>query len=375
MSSERYDVAIIGGGIAGLSLAWALVERGLERVVVLERESAVARHASGRSARTLLEIDPNPVVERLKALGGAWFRDPPAGLFGHPPLSERGALRLFAADELTRELARTAERRRLGIDLEILAPHETVRLCPALDASAFAGGIYLPRDGFLDVGEVLHGFEHATRRGGAAVRVGARVVGARWSAGGACLLETNAGAVRADVVVNAAGAWADEIAVLLGCAPLGLVALRRSLAVCTLEREAGTSGWPLVWSDAHRVYFRPFGGALLVCPMDEEPCEPCDPAVDPTVICAGLERLGRVAPGLGAPTPSRAWAGLRTFAPDGIPVAGFDPARKRVFWLAGQGGCGIETAPILAEFAADLIARGETAVFDPGILAPKRLRS
>jgi glycine/D-amino acid oxidase-like deaminating enzyme len=181
---------------------------------------------------------------------------------------------------------------------------------------------------------------------------------------------TAEGEIHARWVVNAAGAWAGKLAALAGAAPIALVPHRRTIV--TFAAPVDVRGWPMVHSDDDRLYFAPESGGLLLSPMDEDPMEPCDARPDDEVIARGFARLAGLAPSLVPQTLRRKWSGLRTFAPDRVPVVGEDPRVRGFFWLAGQGGCGIETSGALGPIAADLLVEGTTERFDARALSPAR---
>jgi D-arginine dehydrogenase len=367
------DVVIVGAGIAGASLAYFLAERGVTGVVVLEREPHAAYHASGRSAATLVELDPIYTVQKLKVLGARFFHRPPPEFSENPLLERRGVLSLFREPRWT-ELHCEAERYRAdGLAMELLAPAEANRRADGfLAEEQFDGAIFAPEDGFLDVHELLASYLRHARRAGVTFRFGAEVTGLL-TGGGRCRgVATAAEEIEAGCVVNAAGAWVEEIAARAGALPIRFRPLRRSIAVFPPPRGVEMREWPLVWSEPHRLYYRPETTGVLFSPMDEEPTPPSDARPDDVVIAAGLERLRALAPRLVPRTLGRRWAGLRTFSPDRVPVVGEDPRLRGFFWLAGQGGCGIETSPALGQIAADLIAGGRTDLFDAALLTPER---
>jgi len=370
---ERCDILIIGAGVAGSSLAWALARRERADVLVVERERGPAHHASGRSARTLLEIDRNPVVRRLKVAGARFLRQPPEGFAPKALLDVRGALRLLDAREHAAFEQERSELRDEGLAFDVLTPVEARNFCGVLDDRAFAAAVHLPADGFIDVDSLMRAFTRGAAARGARFLYGAAIAAVEPRADGWVV---HAGEMRVSVrvLVNAAGAWAGELGALAGCAPLELRPLRRSLVVCAspAAHVQSAAGWPLVWSDAHRLYFRPLEGRLLVCPMDETPSEPCDAEADARAIADALVRLPLLAPALAGLRPHESWAGLRTFSADRAPVVGFDARASQFFWLAGQGGCGIETSAALAEIAADLLLDGATQRFDASALEPRR---
>ena len=183
---------------------------------------------------------------------------------------------------------------------------------------------------------------------------------------------TDRGEIRADLVVDAAGAWAGRVAAMAGALPIPLQPLRRSIFLFPVPDGVRPEAWPEVISDAHSVYFAPEAGEMMASPMDEVPMEPCDPAPDEETIAAAVERLARLAPRLRPKTIRHRWSGLRTFSPDRVHVVGPDPVRPGFFWLAGQGGCGIETSSLIGRVASDLVLRGTSEAFDARRLAPGR---
>jgi D-arginine dehydrogenase len=369
---DRFQVVVVGAGIAGAAVAWFLAEAGVGDVLVLEREEQPGSHASGRSAAVLVELDPNPVLQRLKMASAPFLRRPPPSLAGAPLVEPSGILLLADTERFT-VLAGVAEAvGALGVRAETLSVAEAVARVPVLEGGAFAGAVALPEDGRIDVHALLSGYLAGARRRGAEVRLGVPAIAVRVERGRAVGVQTPAGPIAAQWVVDAAGAWAGQLAEQAGASPIRLAPLRRCLATFAAPPGIDARSWPLCASDHHRVYFGPESGGLKVSPMDEEPMAPCDARPDEAALAGALARLALLAPALVPRTLRRRWAGLRTFAPDRVPVVGEDPRLPGFFWLAGQGGCGIETSPVLGRVAADLIVRGRTDAFDAAALAPGR---
>jgi D-arginine dehydrogenase len=371
---KSVDVLIIGAGIAGASLSYFLGERGLSDVLVIERESQPGYHASGRSAATLVELDPIPALQKLKMLGGRFLRQPPAGFANNPVLERSGVLSLLREPQqwnVLREVAAACQPD--GLRFELLTPREANgRVEGVLQEDEFTGAAFLPDDGFIDIHELLTSYVRHAKRRGIEFRFGVEAAGIVREDGECRGVSTTAGVIRARRVVNAAGAWVGEIARAAGATPIQIRPLRRNIAILPAPAGIDVRRWPMVLSDAHNVYFRPESGGLLFCPMDEVAMEPCDASPDEEIIAEGLERLRALAPALVPRVLGRRWAGLRTFSPDRVPVVGEDPALPGFFWLAGQGGCGIETSPALGQIAADLIVSGKTSLFDAASLSPLR---
>ena len=371
-SRKTYEVVIVGGGIAGAALAYFLAERGVADVLLLERESQPGYHATGRSAATLNELDAVPTLQRLKVLSAPFFHRPPSGFAQNPLLISSGVMTLFREPRWSAIRAAAPGFAADGLQLEFIERARAVTRVPLLSPPEFDGALLVPGDGHIDVHELLTSYlRHAAHRGVErcwAVEVrGIRVEGDR------CVgVRTDQDELRARWVVDAAGAWAGPVAAMGGALPVPLVPHRRTIVTFAAPDDVTVASWPMVSSDAHRVYFAPESGGLLLSPMDETPMEPCDARPDDVAVAAGLERLRALAPRLVPQSLRRKWAGLRTFAPDRVPVVGEDPQRPGFFWLAGQGGCGIETSPILGTIAADLLVEGKTERFDARELSPAR---
>jgi D-arginine dehydrogenase len=367
------DVLIIGAGIAGASLSYFLSEHGVSDVLVIERESQPGYHATGRSAATLVELDSIPEIQKLKMLGARFLREPPAGFATNPVLERTGVLSLLREPQWSGLRQAAAASQPDGLRFELLTPREaSERLDGVLQEGELTGAAWLPDDGFIDIHELLTSYMGHAKRRGVEFRFGVEVAGIVREGGKCRGISTTAGLIRARRVVNAAGAWVGEIARAAGTTPIEFRPLRRSIAILPAPAGIDVRRWPMVWSDPHNVYFRPESGGLLFCPMDEVAMAPCDASPDEEIIAEGLERLRALAPALVPRVLGRRWAGLRTFSPDRVPVVGDDPALPGFFWLAGQGGCGIETSPALGQIAADLIATGKTNLFDAAALSPAR---
>ena len=367
-----FEVIIIGGGIAGASLAYFLGERGVTNVVLLEREAQPAYHSTGRSAASVVEWDAVPALQELKAIGAAFLRHPPDGFCEHPVLIPSGILVTFQEPLWTAAQAMVPMLTERGTTAQVLSQGEVFERMPVLSPVYFDGGVWLPEDGRVDVHELLWSYlRHAGRRG-VQHRWGVTVTGIRVERGRCHAVLTADGELTARWVVNAAGAWAGQVAALAGAVPVPLTPHRRTIVTCAAPDGLDVRDWPLVSNESQHLYFAPESGGLLVCPMDETPMEPCDAQPDELVVAQAVERLRKLAPRLAPKTLQRSWAGLRTFTPDRVLVVGEDPHVKGFFWLAGQGGCGIETSGAVGRIAADLLVDGRTDRFDASVLSPDR---
>jgi D-arginine dehydrogenase len=352
------DIAVVGAGMAGASLAAEI--GGRASVLLLEREDQPGYHSTGRSAAFWSESYGGPAVQPLTSASGPFLLD---GGF----LSNRGGLHIAepdgqgALDALAGEVGGAVELRPIGG--EALA-----KLLPGL-RPPFDRALLEPSCSDIDVAALHAHYLKQARRSGTEVLTRAELLGAERS-GGRWHLTTSAGAVEADVLVNAAGAWADPIARLAGIAPLGIRPFRRTIVQLRTD-PAAPADLPLVIDALGRFYFKPeAGGRLWLSPHDETPCEPCDCAPEEIDIARAIDRL-ETAMHWKVERVERSWAGLRSFAPDRVPVYGFAPGRRDFFWFAGQGGFGIQTAPAAAGLAAALLLGSEPAL-DPGPYSPVR---
>jgi len=357
---ERFDLAVVGAGMAGASLAAALAPTGA-RVLLCEAESQPGYHATGRSAAFWTESYGGPEIQPLTTASGPALRDG-----GY--LTPRGALTIARAGQETGLAAFAGRFESLGVRVERLGHAEMLRLVPGLRAEWTAAALE-PDCCDIDVARLHQDYLAAARRAGAMLWTTARLAAAAREASGWHLTLADGRKVRAAVLVNAAGAWADEVAALAGVRPVGIRAYRRTVAQLRTA-PAPTDALPLVLDLAEQFYFKPQAGRLWLSPHDETPSPPCDAAPEEIDIAAAIERLGGVVDWQVERVEHR-WAGLRSFAPDRLPVYGFAPEDPAFFWFAGQGGFGIQTAPAAAALAAALLGAG-TAPADPARYSPAR---
>ncbi len=352
MNSE-YDIIIVGAGIAGIGLAAALGPG--RKVLILEQEERHGYHSTGRSAAIFIQNYGNATIRALNVASAPLFRQGDARWFSHPLLTRRGMLSVAGEDGLDDHRQLLDE----SPDIEVLTPDEAFAMVPALRRDWLAAAAYEADAQDIDVSALHEGWLRQARANGAELRVNAGLAGARRQ-GGRWLVETAKGEAGAPVLVNAAGAWADDVAVRAGVAPVGLQPMRRTIGVLPSPDGYDIAGWPLIADSAEGWYAKPDAGKLYVSPADEVPVEPHDAFVDDMALAEGLFRFEQ-AMDIAVTRVERSWAGLRTFAPDRTPVAGFDPTADGFFWLAGQGGYGIQTSPALSMLAAALIGGGEPA--------------
>jgi D-arginine dehydrogenase len=371
------DFLVVGGGIAGASAGYFLADFG--RVTVLEMEAVPGYHSTGRSAALFTEYYGNSVVRALTRASREFYLAPPPGFAG-PLLTPRGVLALcpHGAGERFAEVLATGLT--APVPVRELGPDEALRYCPVLRPQWFTRAMLKPAAMDIDVDALHQGFLRGIRaRGGQVVRSArlrslARPGGSRsgWRAG------TEAGEFSAGYLVNAAGAWADEIAGLAGVRRIGLTPLRRTAALVAAPDVAGVAEWPMVLDVTETFYFKPESGRLLLSPYDATPVSPGDARPADLDVATAIDRV-RAATSLGIRHVQRAWAGLRSAVPDDTPVIGEAPDAAGFFWLAALSGYGIQTAPAAGRLAAGLVTGpkpglpGNEPGFDLAAVQPGRL--
>ena len=355
------DFLVIGGGVAGLSAGARLSGHG--RVTVLEAESALGYHASGRSAALFEENYGLPPVVALNRASAEYHRSANGGY-----LSPRGFLLVGRAED-----AETFATDMAALGLDRISCAEAVAFVPILDPGALAQAAYHAGAEDIDTDRMLQDFARQIRRNGGRVLTGHRVEaiargqGWRVDAGG----ET----CQARILVNAAGAWADHVAGLAGVAPIGLTPCRRSMARLPAPGGHDVTGWPLMMGAGERWYAKPDAGKLLVSPADADPVAPQDAWADDMVLAEGLARYEEMVTEPVTRVETN-WAGLRSFAPDKALVLGPDPEMPDFVWCAGQGGYGFQSAPAASQLLADLVTGAAPAIEADMVAAlrPDRLR-
>jgi D-arginine dehydrogenase len=370
MKAYEFDVVIVGGGIAGASAAAFLAPS--RRVAILERESHPGYHSTGRSAALFSETYGNATVRALSRASRFFLFNPPAGFAAHPLVTPRGSLYVARPDQLP-ELESFETHDVTGLARRV-SGQRAKELCPLLRDGYAAAAVFEPDSSDVDVHALHQGFLRVARAHDAQVFTDTEAASLEF-AKGRWEVHTPIGDFRAPVVVNAAGAWADSVAASAGAAPVGIVPYRRTAMVIDPPAGYATAAMPLTIDAEETFYLKPDAGMLLLSPADETPSPPCDAQPMEIDVAIAVDRIAS-ATILDIKHIRRKWAGLRCFAPDRSPVVGFDPEAHGFFWLAGQGGYGIQTAPALGELAAALIRReapsGELARFDCASVSPSR---
>jgi len=375
-------VVVIGGGIAGVSSAYALAGHPSAPVVTLiEAEGQLAQHTTGRSAAQLIENYGTQPLRALTKASLSYFLHPPQSLADGPLLERRGVLNVAddaRSEEFERQLADGVA---VNPTITEIPVAEAVALFPALRPEPISRALWEPGSYALDVAAVHQSFVRGLRSAGGTIATHHRAVrieraGSTWlihtGPGGAAapdpLPGEGTGAVlEADVIVNAAGAWGDDVARRAGLAPIGLQPLRRT-AFMVASRFEGSRAWPLVADIEHRWYVKPDGVQFLCSPADETPSAPCDARPEEVDVARAIEAINE-ATTISIRSVASSWAGLRTFTPDRTMAIGPDPAEITFIWCVGQGGTGIQSSPGAGQLVADLALDGRPGpAFDPSML-------
>ena len=347
---QAADIIVVGAGMGGASAAALLAKDA--RVILLERESHPGYHSTGRSAALFSATYGNHVVRMLTRASRAYFESNAEGMTEHPILTPRGLLHFALPEQLAALDAMWAEVRPRAPDIQRVDARDALKLHPALRPDQIQGGIYEPDAMDMDVHALHEAYLRRLRADGGKLVVNAAVEsierGAVWT------VRTPAGDFAAPLLVNAAGAWADDLAWRAGIPLIGLEPKRRTAFLVSAPARTDISAWPMAINVEETFYFKPDAGKIFVSPADETPSPPCDCQPDDFDVAVAVDRLEQ-ATTITVNRVEHKWAGLRSFVADRSPVVGFDRRAEGFFWLAAQGGYGIHTAHALARCAQTLL--------------------
>ncbi len=346
------DFLIVGAGVAGASIAYRLAP--FARVTIIEMEEQAGYHTTGRSAAFYAETYGGPMVQPITSASKKFFQNPPAGFTDVPLMSTLGAIHVFQEDERTAALERFDELAEALPNVCMMSADEVIAKLPYLKSEDVGGGILDPDCSSLDVAALHQGFLKGAKKHGANLLTNTDLVAASFESD-LWHIETNQGEIVAHTVVNAAGAWADDVASRAGITPLNLEPLRRT--VVTIGNPAGVpfdKTSPIFMRVGEEYYFKPEGDGYLLTPGDEVLMPACDVQPEQEDVALAVYQFEQATNTVVERVDAK-WAGLRTFAMDRGPVIGFAPCSDRFFWSVGQGGFGIQTAPAWSELAAALL--------------------
>ena len=348
----RMKVVVVGGGMAGMSCAAELAQHC--DVTVLEAEEAPGYHSSGRSAASYIEPYVNATICTLTTSSRAFFEHPPTGFADTPLVTPRADLMIASAAKSSQIDVYLERWRAFCPGLMEIDAAEALRRVPILRPDAVSRAVSDPNVMDIDVHGLLNGFRRMLKLGGGALLTRSRVeslarVDGQWH------VDAGGRSYRCDVVVDAAGAWGDQLAGLAGIAPVGLVPKRRTALLIRCAHQ-DVARWPIVHEVENTFYFKPDAGRLLLSPADQTPSPPCDAQPEEIDIAIAIERF-EAATTIVVERIEHRWAGLRSFVADSVPVVGYDPGTPGFFWLVGQGGFGIQTSPAMGRLSAALVRR------------------
>lgn len=374
-----YDYVIVGAGMAGVSLAYRLPEEA--HVLVLERESHAAYHSTGRSAAMFVETYGTETIRALTVAGNDFFSHPPAGFSDQPILLPRGVLYVGTAEQQGLLDSQYQDWHEQGLDVSRLSAEEALAMVPCLDPAQLAGALYDGQGQDMDVHALHQGFLKGAQAKGVKLRLDTEVLSAKWD--GECWevqLNSEPTTLRTRVLVNAAGAWADTLAERCSVQALGIQPKRRSAFLFSPPEGVDHREWPAVIDIGEEFYFKPDAGMLLGSPANADDVDAHDVVAEELDVATGIYRIEERTQ-LRIRRPSHTWAGLRSFAPDGELVIGQDAQCSGFFWLAGQGGYGIQTAAGASLLAASLLQKQDlpeslkALKIDPAVVSPARFRT
>lgn len=349
--AKAFDIAIIGGGIAGAGLAYML--GGQRRVVLLEQEAALGSHTTGRSAALYTQAYGNAAIRALTTASKPFYDAPPTGFTDYPLLTKRGVLLIGREDQRALVEDEVIAAQKLAPRVRLVEREEAISLSPALKPDYVNAACFEPDAKDMDVDAIMQGFVNGARAAGTEIWLEARVLDMIQKNSG-WRLETNRGDIDAGIVVNAAGAWATPLAVAAGATPHRVTPKRRTACLVDAPPIPAFAASAATIDVEEEFYFKPDAGLVLISPADETPVEAHDAYPKEIDIAIAADRVQRAA-NIPIRSIAHSRAGLRSFADDKTPIAGFDDKAPGFFWLAGQGGYGIQTAPALSMLAAALI--------------------
>jgi D-arginine dehydrogenase len=366
---NSYEIVIIGAGFAGAATAYHLARRGRADVLLIEQESIPGFHSSGRNAAMMRQCVPDPDLATLTRDGATFLRNLPSDWPEPVGFKQNGSLLLGSGAGWNKLQQDAMVGRSVGIDVVLWTPAQAKQHVPVLNRSEFDGAAWCASDGIIDIHALLSGYLKAATGKGVRVRYNTRVREIHVASDRGVEIVTENETIKANVLVNASGAWANVIAEMAGARQLPLRPCRRHLFVSPPTQWVDPN-WPFVWDVSHDIYFRPEGEGLLLCACDQTELTPGDAPVDESVKELLAEKIERFMPGLSDISISRGWAGFRTLTPDGRFVIGWDGRIENFFWVAGLGGHGMTTSSAVGELAADLLLGGAGKKSEP--FSPER---
>jgi D-arginine dehydrogenase len=363
----NYQCVIIGAGLAGAATAYHLARKKWGKVLLVEREAQAGVHSSGRNAGMIRQVISDPALLPLAREGALFLKNPLNDWRGSIAFDQNGSLLLGTGESWPKLIEESQRASEAGIPTEIWSPSKVLECVPVLEGGTFEGGVWSPEDGVVDAITLLSGYIQSAIDHGASVRFGSPVRRVRVQRGSIVGVETPSQFLRTEILVNAAGAWAQEIGEMAGAATVPFRPCRRHLFFSGILPWVDPK-WPFVWDVAHQIYFRPESGGLLLSPCDEDLALPGIPKTESAIADLLAKRMKRYLPRLFDLPLQRSLAGLRTLTPDSRFVIGWDPNVTGFLWVAGLGGHGVTTSYAVGRLAAEMVMgpdRADGQAFSP----------
>lgn len=364
-------VVIIGGGILGAAIAYELARRGWRDIIVLESEAVLNRHSTGRSAAYYIPMYESLAYASLAKASLPFLRNPPPGFVDRPIFSQDGALIAAIEGHAAAVKSEMAQAQSLGIAVQSAGAQDIRDLVPAARPELIEAAAFYPEAGEMDVTLLSQAYVRSAKQMGVRFLLSDRFLGLRLDRDKIVGVVSSSGETACEVVVNAAGAWASEVAVLAKASALPLLVLRRHLLRVRLPNQWKNANWPFFRCPSLPLYYKPSGGELFFSPMDADADQPRDCPTDARRITAAIASLNSYTTLAISPSDVKAVAGHRVFGADHGPIIGEDPIRPRFYWAAALGGSGIMAAPAVAEVTASAIL-GERPSIDTTSISPAR---
>ncbi|HIG09952.1 MAG TPA: FAD-binding oxidoreductase [Alphaproteobacteria bacterium] len=348
----KSDFIIIGSGMAGMSAAYRLSKHG--KVIVLEKESLLGYHTTGRSAAFFTENYGNKIIRSITKASRHFFENPPACFKENELMTNHGGSLFIANKNQTKFVDKELEyAKSLSANVFEISKQKALRMVPIIKKNYIDRALHEPDSKSMDVDLIHQGFARGLKSNNGDIIFNATVqkikkISNDWK------VYTKTDQYSSPIIINAAGAWCDDIAILAGCKPLNLKPKRRTVIIFESSKNINTSNWPVVIDIEDKFYFKSEAGKILASPADETDSLPCDAQPEEIDIAMTVDRIEN-ATNFKIKRIEHKWAGLRSFFPDRTPIVGEDPSISNFYWLAGQGGYGIQTSPGISKIIECLI--------------------
>jgi D-arginine dehydrogenase len=350
---SKKQIVIIGAGFAGVSTAWWLIQKGFQNITILEKEELPGMHSSGLNAGLARQLTFNSAITALAVEGAQFLLNPPKYWENRELINKTGSFLLFSAKDLPL-VEQAINKSAALLDAKIISRGDVIAKIPVLKDAIFDHAVWTPTDGVVDIHAYLWSFIKDIKQGGAKLQTKHEVRQISQTQNGTYIISTNHGDIDADIIVNAAGGWASEIAELANASAIPLNTPKRHL-FDTVPYTWIDRNWPFFWDISENYYCRPESSGLLLCACDKEDATAGSTAINPKAKESLAEKLSKYCPSLSDVRIAKEWCGIRTFTEDENFLIKQDPLNKQFFWVAALGGHGVTTAAAVGRIAAESI--------------------